>query len=115
MADNDKCPDCGSDMFCFDGGGPSRERHKHDVGGKHCLRRQLAAEKQKVVQWEAVGNLIMEAITGQPCEFERMKAELARLRAFVVNAPCQCYDEWGHKLDAVCDRCKLLSPKEDEQ
>ena len=45
MSNDTKCPDCGGDMFCFDGGGPDHERHKHDVGGLYCIMRQLAAKE----------------------------------------------------------------------
>lgn len=41
-------------------------------------------------------------------EIKRLQVENEKLREFVADQLCDCYDEYGEKRPQMCDRCKLL-------
>lgn len=53
--------------------------------------------------------------TGDGCRLSRwmtthqMAEYMLKLREFVQDEPCCCFDEYGKKHPFTCDRCRVLS------
>lgn len=48
-------------------------------------------------------------------ENRQLVVRCEEFQAFIRELPCDCYDEYGHKLAVTCDRCRLLADKAKEE